>query len=53
MELSRPELEDKINLLGPWYHDIDLGNGIRTGTDNPHTYKPDVRWNVIGAYLAE
>ena len=49
MQFSLDELSSKIKDLEPWRHDIDLGNGIRTRTDNNPAYDPAIKWDsVIG-----
>lgn len=49
--MDKKELQEKVEALRPWHHDIDLGNGVRTGRDNVHAYDPNVRWKVISKYL--
>lgn len=54
MMLDRPSIQESIRKLDPWWHCIDLGDGIRTKTtslmgepvDHPHD-----RWQVIGRCL--
>jgi len=42
--ISEEDLKKKIKELGPWRHDIELGNGIRTREDNLPKYIPERRW---------
>ena len=45
--MSKEELKEKIKEIGPWRHDIDLGNGIRTRDDNLPGRKPEKRWKSL------
>ena len=47
MNISNEELKAKIKECGPWRHDIDFGNGIRTRDDNLPTHNPERRWKKL------
>jgi len=52
--ISEEDLKKKIKELGPWRHNIDLGNGIRTMENNLPGYQPEIRWKgVIGKMFPE
>ncbi len=42
-ELSRTELERRIAMLGPWFHNIRIG-GVETAPDHPLGDYPTVKW---------
>jgi tRNA (mo5U34)-methyltransferase len=50
------DLQDKVRELGPWFHQLDLGHGVRTRdiarTDGPQTVDhPLPRWHKIREVL--
>jgi len=47
VNLSKEELEEKIKELGPWRHDIELQNGIRTRSDRLPGYDAEGRWKSL------
>ena len=54
MNFSDEEVKKKIKELGPWRHNIDLGNGIKTREDDLPEYNPEGRWKkLIGKMFPE
>ena len=51
LNISEEDLKKKIKELGPWRHDIDLGNGIRTMENNLPGYQPEIRWKGVAFLL--
>lgn len=43
MALSTNEIRERIEALGPWFHNIDLG-GVRTAPDHFLGDYPDMKW---------
>lgn len=41
----------RVRELGPWFHDLDLGNGIRTAPDHPLGNFLERLWRQVGQYL--
>lgn len=41
----------RIEELRPWRHDIDLGNGLRTGSGNYPSLDPGGKWELFEKYL--
>lgn len=41
----------RIEELRPWRHDIDLGNGLRTGSGNDPSLDPSKKWWLFEKYL--
>ncbi|GAB4518424.1 MAG: TIGR04290 family methyltransferase [Parvularculaceae bacterium] len=44
------EIERRVAELGPWYHCIDLGGGVKTKSEG---FDPESKWRVIGSRLPE
>lgn len=43
-------LQAEVDALGPWYHKIDLGNGVQTKAEG---HNPAAKWQVIAPQLPE
>lgn len=43
-------LQAEVDALGPWYHKIDLGNGVQTKSEG---HNPAAKWRVIAGELPE
>src|SRR6266496_814151 len=39
--MNAEELLEKIFLLGPWHHDVEVAPGVRTGEPAPFAYPPE------------
>ena len=54
VRMTREEILDRIDALKPWFHNVDLGNGIRTQRDvvhDGHTSYPRPLWERVRAML--
>lgn len=51
--LSPEELRRRVESLGPWYQNIDLGQGISTRPDSPYGNHPQDRFNYLLPYLPD
>lgn len=49
--LSPEELRRKVESLGPWYQNIDLGQGVSTSPDSRYGNHPLDRYNSLLPYL--
>ena len=52
--MTKQEILDRIETLKPWFHNIDLGNGIRTQRDavhDGHTSYPRPLWERVRSML--
>lgn len=47
------ELRARVSELGPWFHDIDLGHGVRTAPDHPLGNFLEEIWLHVGRHLPE
>lgn len=47
------ELRRQVEALGPWFHDIDLGEGVRTAPNHPLGNFLEEIWAHVGRYLPE
>lgn len=47
------ELRERLRSYSFWYHNIDLGDGIRTNPDHPHGDYPASRWKVIEPWIPD
>lgn len=45
------ELRRRVKQLGPWFHDLDLGHGVRTAPDHPLGNFLQELWSVVGRIL--
>lgn len=50
MTLSTSEIRQRIEALGPWFHNIDLG-GIRTAPDHFLGDYPDMKWRKFSGAI--
>jgi len=52
MDEYHKKLLEELPTLGHWHHSIDLGEGISTNPQKSTlVYNPEIRWNLIKAYL--
>lgn len=50
MDSYHKQLIKELPSLGKWFHNIDLGDGIRTGTEE-FGYDPQKRWNKFEKFI--
>ena len=50
---SSAEIEAEVRDLGWWYQDFELPSGVRTGTGQDPSYRPEERWVVLGPHLPQ
>src|SRR5438876_1404743 len=43
IELSRDKIREKVEALGPWFHNLDL-NGVKTAPDHFLGDYPNIKW---------
>jgi tRNA (mo5U34)-methyltransferase len=48
--VTKNELEKKVKELGPWYHRIDLGQGVFTKEQG---LNPESKWRILSAQLPD
>lgn len=46
-------LRQRVVELGPWFHDLDLGQGVRTAPDHPLGNFLEELWEQVKRYLPE
>lgn len=46
-------VRERVRELGPWFHDLDLGHGIRTAPEHPLGDFLERLWGQVGRYLPE
>lgn len=46
-------LRQRVEELGPWFHDLDLGRGVRTAPDHPLGNFLGEMWQVVQRYIPE
>lgn len=46
-------VRDRVRELGPWFHDLDLGHGIRTAPNHPLGDFLERLWRQVGRFLPE
>ena len=46
MDKHHTKLHKELDSLGTWYHNIDLGDDIRTNKENIG-YDPETRWKLF------
>lgn len=44
------DLESRVKDVGPWYHKIDLGNGVFT---KPEGFSPESKWRILAKHLPQ
>jgi tRNA (mo5U34)-methyltransferase len=47
------EVQHRVEELGWWYHHFELPSGVWTGTGEPPSYDPILRWNLIEPHLPD
>ncbi|HEX7118110.1 MAG TPA: TIGR04290 family methyltransferase [Longimicrobiales bacterium] len=52
-EATPAALRSRVEALGPWFHDIDLGQGVRTAPNHPLGNFLQEIWFHVGRYLPE
>lgn len=53
-QIWTPEkLRARVIELGPWFHDIDLGHGVRTAPDHPLGNFLEEMWTQVQRYLPD
>src|SRR5207248_1917304 len=50
IELSRDEIRQKVEALGPWFHNLDL-NGVQTAPDHFLGDYPNIKWRQFADAL--
>lgn len=50
MGMGDQDLERRVKEVGPWYHRIDLGNGVFTKAEG---FSPQSKWRVLAQHLPE
>jgi len=50
---SAADLQRRVKELGPWFHDLDLGQGVRTAPDHPLGDFLGQMWSQIRDHLPE
>jgi len=50
--VSRAAIRERVEELGPWFHDLDLG-GVRTAPDHPLGGFLDDLWTTVRSYFPE
>ncbi len=52
-DVGQPGLLGEIARLGPWFHNLRLGDGITTAPEHPLGDFPSYKWEAIGRALPE
>ncbi|HEX7048996.1 MAG TPA: TIGR04290 family methyltransferase [Longimicrobiales bacterium] len=50
---SLEALRRRVAELGPWFHDLELAQGVRTAPDHPLGNFLDEMWRLVAPYLPE
>jgi len=51
LDEKHKKLLEELSNLGPWYHEIDLGHGIKTEAMANVAYNPEKRWKLMEPHI--